>query len=363
MAGLRVAVAMSGGVDSSVAAALLVEDGYEVVGLTMQLWPREEPDTAPGGRQACCGLEAIDSARRVADSLGIRHYVINMREEFEQLVIEPFCEEYAQGRTPNPCIRCNTFVKFGPLLQRAREIGATKLATGHYARIMFHVEYARWQLLRGADTRKDQSYYLYGMTQEHLAQTLFPLGELTKVEVRRKAKELKLPAAHREESQEVCFITQGDYRDYLAQRRPEVLLPGPIVDGQDRELGQHRGLAFYTIGQREGLGLQVGIPMYVVRLEPEANRLVVGTAEELFAKGMWLREVNPVAWPEVPAAGAQVEVMIRSTGKAVPATILPEGGRVKVLFNEPVRAVTPGQAGVCYDKDTVVCGGTIASPF
>jgi tRNA-specific 2-thiouridylase len=367
----RVAVAMSGGVDSSLAAALLVEQGYEVVGLTMQLWPREREEDVPSLRQGsgqaamrgCCGLDAIDSARRVARHLGIRHYVANLREPFERSVIDPFCDEYAEGRTPNPCIRCNTFVKFGPLLHRAREIGCESLATGHYARVEHDETGGRWKLLRGVDQTKDQSYSLYGLTQDQLAHALFPLGAFTKAETRRRAAALGLPAAERAESQEICFITGEDYRHYLERRRPEVLAPGPIVDTAGREIGRHRGVACYTIGQRQGLGVTAGEPRYVLAIDAAANRLIVGERDEAVFRGLVMREVNYVSVAGLPETGVMLAVQIRSTGRPAPCHARREGGALVVEFAIPERAVAPGQAAVCYDGDAVALGGVIESGF
>ncbi len=363
MSGRRVAVAMSGGVDSSVAAALLLEQGCEVVGLTMQIWPREAEESAPPGLRGCCGLEAIDSARRVASTLGIRHYVLNLREPFEQLVIDPFCDEYAAGRTPNPCIRCNTFVKFGPLLKRAAQVEADKLATGHYARAAYDEQSDRWQLLSGADEAKDQSYSLYGLNQEQLSRAAFPLGEMSKEEVRRRAEGLGLPSAERPESQEICFVSGRRYREYLARRRPDLLRPGPIVDRDGRQLGRHRGIAFYTIGQREGLGVSRRTPLYVIDIDVDDNRLVVGEAEEAAARGLVMGDVNYVSIADLPTEGRPLRAKIRSAGRGAACLARPDGDGVRVEFAEPQWAVSPGQAAVCYDGDAVAFGGIIEAGF
>ncbi len=359
MSNKRIAVAMSGGVDSSVAAALLLDAGYEVVGFTMQLWPRDQQAELPPEMRGCCGLDAVDRARRVATALGIRHYVLNLREKFEALVIDPFCDEYARGRTPNPCIRCNTFVKFGPLLQRAREIGAEKLATGHYARVTYDESSSRWKLLVGVDQTKDQSYSLYGLNQEQLSRAIFPLGEMTKEETRKRAAELQLATATTPESQEICFITGEDYRHYLARKRPDVVTPGAIVNCEGKQLGRHRGVAFYTIGQRQGLGVASGEPMYVVGIDVAKNRLIVGRADELEAKGLMTTEVNYVAVAALPPEGKKLAVKIRYGAKAVPCTARPEHGKVRVEFARPQRAVSPGQAVVLYDGEAVALGGVI----
>jgi len=359
----RVAVAMSGGVDSSVAAAVLLEQGCEVVGFTMQIWPRDMQPEVPAELRGCCGLDAVDSARRVARTLGIRHYVLNLREAFERFVIDPFCDEYARGRTPNPCIRCNTFVKFGPLLQRAAEIEAERLATGHYARVAFDEQSSRWKLLRGADRQKDQSYSLYGLGQEQLSRAIFPLGEMSKQEVRSRAAELGLSSAERPESQEICFISGAGYRDYLARRRPEVVQPGAIVDREGRQLGRHQGVAFYTIGQRRGLRVAGGKPLYVIGIDVGRNRLIVGGDEQAGFDGLAMEEVNYVSRGELPAEGMALAVKIRSTGPAAPCRAEPEEDGVRLRFEPPQRAVSPGQAAVCYEGEEVALGGTIRAGF
>ncbi len=357
----RIAVAMSGGVDSSVAAAVLLEQGYEVVGLTMQLWPREAEEEACPGVRGCCGLEAIDDARQVAHALGIRHYVLDLREAFQRAVIDPFCESYLRGRTPNPCILCNTYVKYGELLRRAEAIGATHLATGHYVRLDHEAARGRWVLRRAVDERKDQSYALYDLTQEQLAKALFPLGGLTKPEVRARAARLGLPVAEKPESQQICFVSDRGYGEYLERQRPEAARPGPVVDRAGRQLGVHRGIHHYTVGQRHGLGIASPRPRYVIAVEAEANRVVVGEEQDLAARGLVTGRVNWVALPGLPPEGLALQVKIRYASTPVPCRARPEGEGVWVEFEHPVRAVTPGQAAVCYDGDAVAFGGVIAS--
>jgi len=357
----RVAVAMSGGVDSSVAAAMLVEQGYEVVGFTMQIWPRDTEADIPPGLHGCCGLDAVDSARRVARTLGIAHYVIELREPFERFVVDPFCDEYAGGRTPNPCIRCNTFVKFGPLLQRAAEVDAGKLATGHYARVGYDEARERWVLRRGVDAEKDQSYSLYGLSQEQLARAAFPLGGTAKSQVRERARRLGLPAAERPESQEICFVSERSYADYLRRRRPELARPGAIVDREGRELGRHQGVAFYTIGQRQGLRVSREEPLYVIGIDVAGNRLIVGGEQELESPGLLMGQVNYVSVAGLPKDGSPMEAKIRSGARPVACTAWAEDGGVRLEFARPQRAIAPGQAAVCYEGDAVALGGVIES--
>lgn len=357
MARERVAVAMSGGVDSSVAAALLVEQGWEVIGFTMRLLPEQEDAL---GTRACCDAAGIEDARRVARALGIRHYVLDAREPFAQLVIEPFCDAYVEGRTPNPCVRCNRYLKFGLLLRRAREIGAEKLATGHYARVSYEEARGRWVIRRGVEEAKDQSYALFALTQEQLAAALLPLGEMTKVQVRARARELGLPVAEKVESQQVCFVSGQSYADFVRGRRPGAARPGPIVDAAGRQLGRHPGLLHYTVGQRHGLRLAGRGPRYVVSLQPDSNRLVVGGPGELLAGGLTMRAINYVGLAELPPGGLDLEVKIRATAPLAPARVWAGGDEVHVRFTRPQRAVAPGQAAVCYEGDVLALGGTIA---
>lgn len=342
----RVVVAMSGGVDSSLAAALLVERGYEAVGVTMKLLPRA--DTGFG----CCGSPADTAdARRVCERLGIPHYVVDMAELFEDKVIRPFVEAYASARTPNPCVECNRSLKFGHLLGLARAWGASKVATGHYARA------AGGRLLRAVDEAKDQTYFLYSLTEKELPGVLFPVGELTKAEVRRRAAALGLQTADKPESQEICFVPGRDYEAFVSARAPEAARPGPITDTEGRALGTHRGLASYTVGQRKRLGLSGPQPRYVVALEGETNTLVVGGGDEVRSIGF---EMEALSWTGgAPSAPLRAQVRIRHRHRPAEALVTPRAGGASVLFDEPQRAVTPGQAAVFYSGAEVLGGGTI----
>ncbi|MBE3590329.1 MAG: tRNA 2-thiouridine(34) synthase MnmA [Firmicutes bacterium] len=355
-----VVAAMSGGVDSSVAAALLKEQGYEVIGVTMNLWPEDEPGVVQE-RGGCCGLGAVFDARAVADRLGIPYYVLNFRDVFEEQVIDRFAADYARGRTPNPCLLCNRYIKFEALLKKARQMGADYVATGHYARVDRDPLTGRYRLRRAVDARKDQSYALYALTQDQLAQTLLPLGAFTKPEVRRMAAERGLFVATKPDSQEICFVASGRYTEVVQARAPEGMRPGPILDLDGREIGRHPGLAAFTVGQRRGLGLQGGRPLYVVALDPERNAVIVGPEEALESEGLLAEDVHWIAGapPEEPR---RVQAKIRYQGRLVPGVVQAEpGGRARLDFDEPARAVTPGQAVVFYDGDEVLGGGTIVS--
>lgn len=353
---LRVVVAMSGGVDSSVAAALLRRQGHDVVGVTMQIWPDEGP-LVRERRGGCCGMGAVRDARAVAALLDIPHYVLQMREAFERLVIARFAATYAAGRTPNPCIACNEHIKFAALVDKARGLGADALATGHYARLCRGPD-GRLRLRRAADRCKDQSYVLYPLPREELGFFRFPLGELEKPRTRALARELGLPVADKPDSQEICFVGEQGHADLVTARHPEAGRPGPIVDLNGTVIGRHRGLAHYTVGQRRGLGLTGREPRYVVAVDAERNTLVVGGAADTSAVACRMAEVRWLLDP--PADGTRVTAKVRAGPAEHAARVFEDdGGGWRVLFDDPVRAVTPGQACVLYRGDDVLGGGEI----
>ncbi|HEY8767407.1 MAG TPA: tRNA 2-thiouridine(34) synthase MnmA [Dehalococcoidia bacterium] len=349
------AVAMSGGVDSSVAAGLLLEKGYEVIGVTMRLWTVEDAAAARHHKR-CCSVEDTDDARAAADVLGIRHYVLNLEREFTEKVVDHFVEEYSRGRTPNPCLSCNDHVKFRPLLEHALALGADWLATGHYARVRHTNEGA--ELWRAADTGKDQSYVLYTLGQTELLRTLFPVGEYPKDEIRRLARKYGLPNADKPDSVDICFIPSGDYRAFVRDRVP--VAAGEIVDTAGRAVGEHTGIVDFTVGQRRGVPARGGEqPLFVVEIDAEANRVVVGPHDELMASGLLAEELTFVSGV-APAGDAPLQTRIRYRSPAVPATLsISDDGRAEVRFESPQRAVTPGQAVVFYDGERVLGGGTI----
>ena len=366
--GERIVVGMSGGVDSSVAAALLVEQGHDVVGVTLRVWPWREPEDGARRFGSCCSPETVDDARQVARRLGIPYYLLNTEREFDRTVIEAFAREYEAGRTPVPCVACNREIKFGSLLDRARAWDATAVATGHYARVTRDEATGRRLLLRGRDPRKDQSDFLWPLTQSQLAAARFPVGDLVKDEVRDTARRLGLVTADKPESQEICFIPDDDSRGFLRRRIPEAFRPGPIVNGQGAVLGHHAGLANFTVGQRRGLGLSTSRPLYVTALDPERNAVVVGAPEELEVAGLVASQVNLIAVERLEQTLA-VTAKIRLSHLPVPATLETHGeGRgplaeAVVRFAEPQRAVTPGQSVVFYRGDLVVGGGVIERPL
>jgi tRNA-specific 2-thiouridylase len=357
----RIVVGMSGGVDSSVAAALLVEQGLDVVGVTLRVWPWREPPDGTRRFGSCCSPDTVDDARHVAQRLGIPYYLLNAERAFDETVIEPFTREYVEGRTPVPCVVCNQEVKFGSLLRRAQAWGAIAVATGHYARITRDERTGRYLLWRGRDRRKDQSDFLWPLTQSQLAAARFPVGELTKDAVRDRARALGLVTADKPESQEICFIPDDDYRRFLRARVPQAFRPGPIVDTGGRVLGEHRGIADYTVGQRRGLGLSGRRALYVTALDPGRNAVVVGNEREVEVDRLWAERVNLISRASLDEPLA-VTAKIRHGHAPAPATIHAMAGesQVEVRFATPQRGVSPGQSVVFYEDDLVVGGGVIA---
>ncbi len=359
----KVLVALSGGVDSAAAAALLLEASYEVTGITFHLWEEKAPCSAahrPPRGSAAGG--ALASARRIAAILGIEHVVADLQQPFEDEIVEYFVGEYSRGRTPNPCVVCNRRIKFAALQQKALQLGCSRFATGHYARVEHCGEGGRHLLKKGVDTAKDQSYMLYNLTQEQLARCLFPLGEMTKDEVRARARQFGLPVASLKESQEICFIPGDDYPGFLKRRGIEAP-PGPLVDRSGKILGQHRGLPFYTVGQRRGLGITAPHPLYVLEICPADNTIVVGEREHLYRSGAELSGLNLIAIPALERE-INIEVKIRYGAPAVPALLapLPQEHCARLRFKTPQAAVTPGQAAVFYRDELVIGGGTITAP-
>lgn len=359
-----VVVAMSGGVDSSVAAALLHQRGYQVIGVTMNLWDYDRVGGNINRDSGCCSIDTMDDARSVCHTLGVPHYVVSFRDEFEAAVTDNFISEYMEGRTPNPCVRCNMYIKWGVLLQKAQELGADKIATGHYARNHFDEKTCRYFLRRGKDEHKDQSYALWGIRQYGLDRTLFPVGEFEKEEIRQIARNLSLRTAEKKESQEICFIPDNDYRRYLKMRRPEFgvkLQDGEILDREGKRLGTHQGYPFYTIGQRKGLGVSVGKPIYVTEIDAESNRIIVGDQNDLRHLGLIAENLNWIAFENLEEE-IEVEAKIRYNDPGAFARITPiSNDQINLIFHEPQRAVTPGQSVVFYQDDVVVGGGIIHS--
>ena len=345
---------MSGGVDSSVAAALLAEAGHDVVGVSMQLYDQRNGESFG----SCCTIDDLHDARRVAAAIGVPHYILNFEQQFEQAVVSNFVQEYTSGRTPLPCAHCNSDLKFSTLLDRAAGFDADALATGHYAQVTFDARHQRHQLRRGVDRSRDQSYFLFGLTQVQLARAMFPIGALPKAAVRQYARERGLPVADKPESREICFVPDGDYAAFVERRASAPPAGGAIVDRSGRRLGQHRGIHRYTVGQRKGLGLAAAIPLYVLELDAAGNQVIVGPRPALEQATCTADRVNWIGGTPSAAVTATVQIRYQHHGAAAEVSPL-DGGRARVTFTEPQPAIAPGQAAVFYDGDCVLGGGWI----
>lgn len=353
----KVVVGMSGGVDSSVAAYLLKEQGYDVIGVTMQIW-QDEDDEVQEENGGCCGLSAVDDARRVSQDLEIPYYVMNFKAEFKENVMDYFAEEYLQGRTPNPCIACNRYVKWESLLKRSLDIGADFIATGHYARVT-QLPNGRYTLMKSATAAKDQTYALYNLTQNQLAHTLMPVGAYTKDEIRAIADKINLRVAHKPDSQEICFVPDQDYATFIEEYSGKRIPQGNFINTKGEVIGRHKGITHYTIGQRKGLNLAMGHPVFVVEIRPETNEVVIGEGDEVFGHTLYANHLN---FMSIEDLDGEMEVMakIRYNHKGSPCIIKRvEEDKVLCTFPDPQRAITPGQAVVFYDGDYVLGGGTI----
>ena len=353
----KVVVGMSGGVDSSVAAWLLKEQGYDVIGVTMQIW-QDEDNVVQEENGGCCGLSAVDDARRVAASIGIPYYVMNFKQEFQKNVIDYFTEEYLNGRTPNPCIACNRYVKWEALLQRSLSIGADYIATGHYARID-KLPNGRYAIRRSATLAKDQTYALYNLTQEQLEHTLMPVGNYSKDQIREMAEKIGLQVANKPDSQDICFVPDGDYASFIEENADALIRQGNFVTPDGKILGKHKGIIHYTVGQRKGLGLALGYPAFVLEIRPETDEVVIGTYEESLTHTLRANELNFMSVEDLTEP-MRVFAKIRYNHKGAWCTVEKTGeDEITCTFDEPIRAVTPGQAVVLYDGEYVLGGGTI----
>lgn len=353
----KVVIGMSGGVDSSVGAYLLKEAGFDVIGVTMQIWQDEDHCTIEE-KGGCCGLSAVDDARRVASELEIPYYVMNFKQEFKENVMDYFVAEYLQGRTPNPCIACNRYVKWESLLKRSLDIGADYIATGHYARIV-QLENGRYTLQKSVTAAKDQTYALYNLTQYQLSHTLMPVGEYTKDQIRQIAGEISLQVANKPDSQEICFVPDNDYAGFISKNSDAVIKEGNFINTAGEVIGKHKGIIHYTVGQRKGLNLALGYPVFVVAILPESNEVVIGTSEEVFSDKLYANHLNFMSIADLEGE-MEVDVKIRYSDKGSKAIIKKiDEDMIECIFKVPQRAITPGQAVVFYDGDYVVGGGTI----
>lgn len=353
----KVMIAMSGGVDSSVAAAILKKKGYEVIGVTMKIWPEQPGSIQPEG--GCCSLSAVEDARRVAFQLDIPYYVLNFQEVFEEKIINYFVDEYLRGRTPNPCIACNRYIKFDALLRKAVSMGIDRIATGHYARIEKDKIKNRYLLKKSVTEKKDQTYALYNMTQTQLKRTLMPVGDYNKEAVRKIASELGFDIANKPDSQEICFVPDNNYGTFISTRLKHPVAPGKFTDTKGNILGEHKGIIHYTVGQRKGLGMSFGKPMYVVRVDAENNTVVLGEAGEQYSSGLIASELNWIAFDKLQQP-IIARAKVRYSAKEAEATVIPlSDDSIRVEFKVPQRAITPGQSVVFYDNDIVLGGGVI----